>query len=315
MTRHRVLQTHSISAPLDAQLQALPGADVHCLWKEADPQAFLAAHGGEFEAVAAHVRFGCSAQTMAALPSLRAICSFGAGYDKIDMDAARARGIQVSNTPDVLNGCVADLAMGLVLDVARGLSVTDRFVRAGGWAAGGQMPLMTRVHGKKLGLLGFGGIGQAIARRAAGFDMEVRYNTRRPVAQSPFMHVPDLMALASWCDFLVVACVGGPTTRHLVSAAVLDALGPQGIVVNIARGSVIDEAALVAALSQGRIAGAGLDVFENEPHVPAELLAMDNVVVLSHIAGFTRETRHDMEQRVYDNLQAYFDTGRVLDPV
>ena len=315
MARHRVLQTHSISPLLDAQLQALTDADVHCLWKEADPQAFLAAHGAEFEAVAAHVRFGCTAQTMAALPNLRAICSFGAGYDKIDMEQARARGIQVANTPDVLNGCVADLAMGLVIDVARGLSVTDRFVRAGGWAAGGQRPLMTRVHGKKLGLLGFGGIGQAVARRAAGFDMEVRYNTRRPVEGSAFTHVPDLLALAAWCDFLVVACVGGASTHHLVSAAVLDALGPQGIVVNIARGSVIDEAALVAALAEGRIAGAGLDVFENEPNVPAALLAMDNVVVLSHIAGFTRETRRDMEQRVVDNLLAFFETGQVLNPV
>ncbi len=313
MPTHRVLQTHSVSPDLDARLQAMAGA--HPLWKEADPQAFLAAHGGEFEAMVAHVRFGCSAELMAALPRLRAICSFGAGYDKIDMEAARARGIQVATTPGANSGCVADLAMGLLIDAARGISVGDRFVRAGGWAAGGQRPVMTRVHGKTLGLLGFGGIGQAIARRAAGFDMPVRYTTRRPVAGAEAQHEPDLKALAAWADFLVVACSGGPSTRHLVSAEVLAALGPQGILVNIARGSVVDEAALVSALAEGRLGGAGLDVFENEPHVPAELLALDSVVVLSHIGGFTRETRSDMEQMVYDNLSAFLERGQVLNPV
>jgi lactate dehydrogenase-like 2-hydroxyacid dehydrogenase len=204
--------------------------------------------------------------------------------------------------------------MGLLLDVARGLSTTDRFVRAGGWLKG-QRPLMTKVSGKKLGLLGYGMIGQAIARRAAGFDMTVRYNTRNPVAGSPHEHVASLLKLAEWADFLVVACVGGPATRHLVDAEVLKALGPQGILVNIARGSVVDEAALVAALSAGELGGAGLDVFENEPHVPAAMLAMDNVVLLSHIAGFTRESRAGMEQLFCDNLEAFFKTGKVLTPI
>jgi hydroxypyruvate reductase len=315
MNPKNVLQTHVISPELDAQLQQLDQVRVHALWKEADPQAFLAARGGDFIALVSHVRFGVEAATLAAMPALKAISNFGAGYDKIDMQQAAQRGIQVANTPDVLNGCVADHAMGMLLDVARGISVTDRFVRSGAWAKGQQRPLMTRVHGKRIGILGLGGIGQAVARRAAGFDMEVRYHTRRPVAGVPYAHEADLRALAAWADFLVVACTGGAATRHLVSAEVLSALGPQGFLVNIARGTVVDEAALVHALVHRQIAGAGLDVFENEPHVPEALFSLDNVVVQSHIAGFTRETRRDMEQLVVDNLLAFLNTGKMLTPV
>ena len=315
MNPTNVLQTHAISPELDAQLQQLDQVRVHALWKEADPQAFLAASGGDFIALVSHVRFGVEAATLAALPALKAISNFGAGYDKIDMHLAAQRGIQVANTPDVLNGCVADHAMGMLLDVARGISVTDRFVRSGAWAKGQQRPLMTRVHGKRIGILGLGGIGQAVARRAAGFDMVVRYHTRRPVAGVPYAHEADFQALAAWADFLVVACTGGPATRHLVSAEVLSALGPQGFLVNIARGTVVDEAALVHALVHRQIAGAGLDVFENEPHVPEALFALDNVVLQSHIAGFTRETRRDMEQLVVDNLMAFLNTGKMLTPV
>lgn len=315
MTLRHALQTHAITPELDALLQRLDQVQVHPLWKESDPQAFLAQRGADFEALVSHVRFGVSNDTLDALPNLKAISNFGVGYEKIDVQRAADRGIQVANTPEVLNGCVADLAMGLLLDTARGVSATDRFVRSGAWAKGQQRPLMTRVHGKKLGVLGLGGIGQAIAQRAAGFDMEVRYNTRRPVAGVPYTHEPDLLVLATWCDFLVVACVGGPSTHHLVSADVLRALGPRGILVNIARGSVVDEAALVQALVDQTIAGAGLDVFENEPHVPPTLLALDQVVLQSHVAGFTRETRRDMEQLVVDNLVAYFKTGQVLTPI
>ncbi|MES2413573.1 MAG: 2-hydroxyacid dehydrogenase [Pseudomonadota bacterium] len=313
MSKNRVLQVGPITPPLDAKLPGL--VDIHPLWKEKDPQAFLAAHGQDFEGIVLHVRDACPAALINALPNLRVISNFGVGYDKIDVAAAHARGVQVANTPKVLDNCVADLAIGLLIDVARGLSATDRFVRRGEWAAGKQRPLMTRVSGKKIGILGFGGIGQAIARRAAGFDTEVRYNSRKPVKGHEAGHVPDLKELAAWSDFLVVACPGGPATKHLVSADVLNALGKDGILVNIARGSVVDEAELIAALQQGRIAGAGLDVFENEPKVPEALMAMENVVLMSHIAGFTRETRLDMEQLVCDNLVAYFNTGKVLTPV
>jgi hydroxypyruvate reductase len=315
MSARQVLQTHSISPALDAQLQALPGIRVHALWKEPDAAAFLSAHGGDFEALVSHVRFGVSNETLEAMPRAKVICNFGAGYEKIDKAFADHRGIEIANTPDVLNGCVADLAMGLLIDTARGMTATDRFVRTGAWAKGQQRPLMTRVYGKRLGVIGLGRIGQTIARRASGFDMAVRYHSRRPVPGVEHEHVPDLLALATWADFLVVACVGGPATHHLVSADVLKALGPQGILVNIARGSVVDEQALVRALMANEIGGAGLDVFENEPHVPEALFELDNVVLQSHIAGFTRETRRDMEQLVVDNLVAYLDTGKLLTPV
>lgn len=310
---HRVLQIGPITPPLDARLPEL--FDIHPLWKEKDPQAFLAEHGAGFQGIVTHVRHACPAALIEALPDLGVISNFGVGYDKIDVAAAQARGVQVANTPDVLNNCVADLAMGLLIDVARGLSATDRFVRRGEWAAGKQRPLMTRVSGKRLGLLGFGGIGQTIARRAAGFEMSVRYSSRKPVKGHESRHTADLKELAAWADFLVVACPGGAATRHMVSGEVLDALGQGGILVNIARGSVVDEDALVKALAEGRIAGAGLDVYENEPNVPQALLEMDNVVLMSHIAGFTRESRLEMEQLVCDNLMAYFNTGKALTPL
>ncbi len=313
MQKDRVLQIGPITPPLDASLPEL--FDIHPLWKEKDPQAFLAEHGASFRGIVTHVRHACPASLIEALPNLGVISNFGVGYDKIDVAAAKARGVQVANTPSVLNNCVADLAVGLLIDAARGLSATDRFVRAGEWAAGKQRPLMTRVSGKKLGILGFGGIGQAIARRVSGFDMEVRYSTRKPVTGHESQHMADLKALAAWADFLVVACPGGPATKHLVSGEVLDALGKDGILVNIARGSVVDEAALVAALKDGRIAGAGLDVYENEPNVPQALLEMDNAVLMSHIAGFTRESRLEMEKLVCDNLIAYFKTGKALTPL
>ncbi|MES2511020.1 MAG: 2-hydroxyacid dehydrogenase [Pseudomonadota bacterium] len=313
MAKERVLQIGPITPPLDASLAEM--FDIHPLWKETDTQAFLAKHGAEFKAIATHVRHACPISVIEAMPNLGAISNFGVGYDKIDVAAAQARGVQVANTPNVLNNCVADLAMGLLIDVARGLSATDRFVRRGEWAAGKQRQLMTRVTGKKMGILGFGGIGQAIARRACGFDMTIRYSSRKPVVGFEGQHVADLNELATWADFLVVACPGGSATKHLVSGEVLDALGRDGILVNIARGSVVDEAALVDALREGRIAGAGLDVYENEPQVPLALIEMDNVVLMSHIAGFTRESRLEMEKLVADNLLAYFSTGKVLTPL
>jgi len=264
--------------------------------------------------VATSARYGADRALIEALPSLKVIASFGVGTDTIDLDAARARGVAVSNTPEVLNDCVADLAFGLLLDVARRLSAADRFVRRGDWLEGG-FPLATKVSGKKLGIVGLGRIGAAIAKRGGGFDMTVRYHNRRPVEGSPHGYEASLPALAAWADFLVVACSGGPATRHLVSAEVIDALGPQGFLVNIARGSVVDEAALVAALLAGRIAGAALDVFEHEPNVPPALFGLDNVVLLPHIASGTHETRQAMADCVLANLTSWFDDGRLLTPV
>ncbi|MGF6691305.1 hydroxypyruvate reductase [Metapseudomonas resinovorans] len=284
------------------------------LWQQGDALAFLDAHGTAFEVVVTSARFGCSAAMLERLPNVRAICSFGVGYDAIAIEAARQRGIQVSSTPDVLNDCVADLAMGLLIDCARRISAADRFVRAGLWPAG-NFPLARKVSGKRLGIVGLGRIGKDVARRAEGFDMLVRYHNRRPDADAPYGFEPDLLALARWADFLVLTCPGGAATHHLISAAVLEALGPEGILINVARGSVVDEPALVAALAEGRLGGAGLDVFESEPHVPEALFALDNVVLAPHVGSGTRDTRLQMEELVFANLRAFLDKGEVLTPV
>ncbi|MEN2791348.1 2-hydroxyacid dehydrogenase [Sphingomonas oligophenolica] len=264
--------------------------------------------------VSTTVRHGCGSAQIAALPALRAISSWGAGYDTIAIDAAAARGIAVANTPDVLNDCVADLAWGLLIATARRIGAADRYVRAGQWTKLGGFPLTTKVSGKRLGIIGLGRIGAAIARRANGFSMEVRYHGRTPKPTS-YGFEPSLTALAAWADFLVVACGGGPDTYHLVSADVLQALGPGGILINIGRGSVVDQAALIAALDKGRIAGGGFDVLEGEPGAPLALRERDNVVLTPHYGSATTETRAAMEQLVVDNLLHFARHGEMLTPV
>lgn len=276
-------------------------------------EAFLADNGADITGVVTSAASGLDAGLIGALPKLRVISSFGVGLDRLDLAAAAQRGIPVGYTPDVLNDCVADMAMGLLLSVARRLPEADRYVRAQRWQAGGHspFPLGRQVSGARLGLVGLGRIGRTIARRAVGFDMEVRYHARRAVEGVAWPHEPQLLDLARWADFLVVITAGGPATRHLVDAAVLDALGAKGYLVNVARGTVIDEAALVDALKRKQIAGAALDVFEDEPHVPADLLTLDNVVLAPHIASSTLQTREAMGRRVLDNLSAFF-AGRAL---
>ena len=279
--------------------------DVHRLADEADPQAFLKAHGAEFVALVSSAAIGVEASVVQALPNLQVISSFGVGLDKIAIEAAKQQGVQLGYTPDVLTDCVADMAFGLLLDSARGLSAADRFVRRGEWVTT-KFPMTTRVSGKKLGIFGMGRIGSTVARRASGFDMAVRYTNRKPVEDSPYGFEADLKALAAWADFLVIAAAGGPETHHLVNAEILQALGPKGILINVARGSVIDEAALVQALHGRQIAAAGLDVYENEPHVPAALIGLDNVVLAPHMASATHETRQAMADRVLENLASFF---------
>ncbi|SNS95316.1 Lactate dehydrogenase [Noviherbaspirillum humi] len=288
--------------------------DIHPLWKEADPAAFLARHGAEFTGMVTSAVVGADGALMRSLPSLKVISSFGVGYDSIDIDTARALGIHVSNTPDVLNDCVADLAMGLLIDAARGLSAADRFVRRGDWL-NAKFRLTTQVTKKRLGIVGLGRIGRAVARRAAGFEMDIRYHNRRPAEGVAHEYMASLEELARWADFLVVTAAGGAGTRHLISREVLQALGPDGFLINVARGTVVDEAALVAALRDGLIAGAGLDVFEKEPHVPPALFELDNVVLLPHIASGTHETRQAMSDLVLNNLRSYLREGRLLTPV
>jgi lactate dehydrogenase-like 2-hydroxyacid dehydrogenase len=261
------------------------------------------------------VRRGFTRAMLDSMPALSAVCSWGVGYETLDVAAAAARGVVVSNTPGVLDDCVADLAWALLLAAARRTAVGDRYVKGGEWRSIGAFPLSTRVSRKRLGIVGLGRIGMAIARRGAGFDMAVRYCGRHPRANAPYEYMASLLELASWADFLVLACPGGPATRHLVDAPVLRALGPTGILVNIARGSVVDEAALVAALRSGELGGAGLDVLEHEPAVPAELRAMDQVALMPHVGSATRETRADMARLVLDNVASFLDGGRLLTPV
>ncbi len=304
-----VLNTGRLPPTLVARLAAT--FDLTDLQAQPDPATHLTAYGARYAGLVTSAAVGVDAAVVAALPNLKVISSFGVGLDRLPLDAARARGIAVGYTPDVLNDCVADCAFGLLLDAARGFSAADRYVRRGDWARG-NFPLARKVSGGKLGIVGMGRIGRAIAQRSTGFDMAVRYHARRPVADVTWAYEASLLELARWADFLVIITAGGAGTRHLVNAEVLDALGPRGFLVNVARGSVVDETALVAALRDKRIAGAGLDVFENEPHVPAELLTLDNVVLLPHVASATEETRQAMADRVFDNLQAFFTTGQLI---
>jgi lactate dehydrogenase-like 2-hydroxyacid dehydrogenase len=309
--RLRLLQNSRLQPSLERALASR--YDIHALWNEPDPSSFLAQHGSEFIGLVTSAAIGVDNAVINALSSLRVISIFGVGLDKIDLNLARKRGIAVGYTPDVLNDAVADMAFALLLNVARGISSADRFVRQGDWPKG-LFRLTTQVSRKHLGILGLGRIGKVIAKRASGFDMDIRYYNRHPVEGVPYTHESSLLTLAAWSDFLVIATTGGAQTHHLVDAQILEALGPHGYLINIARGSIVDETALIDALTNRRIAGAGLDVFENEPAVPEALLPLDNVVMTPHIASSTLETRQAMEELVLKNLENFFSTGKVLQP-
>ncbi|GLY27224.1 2-hydroxyacid dehydrogenase [Kineosporia sp. NBRC 101731] len=298
----------SLAQTLERRHRAIPLPD-H------DRDGFLAEHGEAVTAIVTSGRFGVSADLMAKLPHLGAIVNFGVGYDTTDVDAARERGILVSNTPDVLTDCVADTAVGLFLDVMRGFSAADRFVRAGSWPAEGNFPLTHQASNRRVGILGLGRIGSAIAHRLTAFGCTISYHNRRPVEGSPYAYRADLVEMAREVDVLVVAAAGGQSTAGLVSREVLTALGPQGYLVNIARGSVVDEETLVELLREGKLAGAGLDVFEHEPKVPSALFALDNVVLLPHLGSGTVETRGAMEDLTLANLDSFLHSGTVLNPV
>ena len=295
-------------------MEALHGAfRVHDRTHQGDAAAF-AAVAPRIRAIAASGESKVSRELIAQLPAREIVSVFGVGYDGIDVAAARERGIAVTNTPGVLDDEVADLAMALVLAVSRRLVEADRYVRTGAWA-NGPMPLARKVSGARMGIVGLGRIGKAIARRAEAFDMSIAYTARSAKADSPYPYFPTAEALAREVDFLVVITPGGAATRKLIDAKVLAALGTKGYLVNVARGSVVDEQALVAALRAGTIAGAGLDVFENEPIVPAELLALDNVVLTPHVGSATWQTRQAMADLSFGNLQAHFAGKPLLSPV
>jgi lactate dehydrogenase-like 2-hydroxyacid dehydrogenase len=286
---------------------------VHQRLHETDPAAFAKA-APKIRAIQASGESKVGADLIAQLPALEVISVMGVGYDGIDVAAAKAKGVVVTHTPDVLNDDVADLAIALMLAWARQIGRADRFVRAGEWTAG-PLPLGRKMSGARLGIVGMGRIGQAIAHRASAFGMTISYTARSAKPDLPLTYYPTAATLAAQSDFLVLITPGGAATRKLVDAEVLRALGPNGCVVNVARGSVIDETALIEALKAGTIAGAALDVFESEPNVPQALREMDNVVLTPHIGSATAQTRRAMAALAFDNLDAQLSGKPVLTPV
>ena len=276
--------------------------------------ASVADQASEFRAIAATGELRVPATLLERVPNVGIISVFGVGYDGIDTAAARARGIAVTHTPDVLTDDVADLAVGLMLATARKIPAADRFVRAGKWPSG-KFELGTKVSGSRLGIVGFGRIGRAIAHRAEAFGMSIAYTKRTPDADAPYPYDASAVELAREVDVLVAILPGGESTRGVISAAVLEALGPDGVFVNVARGSVVDEPALVAALASGKLGAAGLDVFVDEPNVPPALTAMENVVLTPHIGSATLQTRQAMADLAFANLRAHFAGEKLPTPI
>lgn len=287
---------------------------VHRLWEAEDRQALLSEVGGRVKGIATNGHAGASAELMSALPNLEVISCFGVGYDGIDVEHAKTQGVIVTNTPDVLTEDVADIALVLMLGVCRRIPQCDRYVREGKWL-NGPYPLTDRLGGHTAGILGLGRIGKAIARRAEVCGMSVAYHGRREQTDQPYTFYADLAEMAAAVDYLVVACPGGAETDNLVNRRVLEALGEKGTLINIARGSVVDESALVELLLDGKLRGAGLDVFADEPKVPEALFALDNVVLLPHVGSASNETRKAMGDLVVDNLVAHFAGKPVLTQV
>jgi lactate dehydrogenase-like 2-hydroxyacid dehydrogenase len=283
---------------------------VHRLWQGVAADRLARVRGMAASTLAGPVGEALFAQ----LPALEIVANFGVGYDNVDIAAAVARGLVVTNTAGVLDEEVADLTLGLLLATLRRIPAAERFVRDGHWHKGG-FPLSSSLRGRRVGIVGLGGIGKAVARRLTGFAVDIAYHGRSEQADAGWPWYPTAEALAAACDVLIVIVPGGPATRHMIDTRVLAALGPDGVLINVSRGSVVDEAALIAALTQRTILAAGLDVFENEPHVPAALLACDNAVLLPHIGSASRDTRRAMGQMMVDNLTAWFATGRALTPV
>ena len=288
--------------------------DVVRLWAEPDPEATLQQHKDNIVAIlSSYNGLQVTRRIIESLPNVSLVAQFGAGIDNIDLNALRDRDILLSNTPNILTNDTADIAMILTLNVMRRAVEADMYLRIGKWNSGA-FPLSTSLTNKTMGIVGMGRIGQAIAKRATAFDMNVIYHGPREKQNMPYQYYADLVQMAEACDVLMLACVGGDDTRHIINARVLKALGSRGYVVNIARGSVIKTDDLLVALSNRSIAGVGLDVYDNEPNVPEALLNMDQVVLLPHIGSATLETRTQMGELVINNIVAHFEGRPLLTP-
>jgi lactate dehydrogenase-like 2-hydroxyacid dehydrogenase len=309
-----VLQVGEVPAPLAEALTAkyhalvLPPVD-------AGREDFLAEHGDSIRAIVDAAQAPVDANLMGALPNLGAIIHYLDGYDTIDIDTARRRGIGVSNTADAVTDAVADTAVGLILMTVRGFGAAERYVRAGRWSVDGPYPLTQDVSGSRVGILGLGHIGSAIAHRLTGFNCAIAYHNRHPLPDSGYPYAPSAVDLAKSVEVLVVAAAGNKDAPPLVDRDVLEALGPNGYLVNIARGSVVDEETLVEVLANGQLAGAGLDVVAHEPDVPQQLRELDNVVVLPHTGAATARTRAAMTALTLRNLDEYLTHGTLATPV
>ena len=284
---------------------------MHRYFEAADTAGFLASVGPEVRAIATRGDLGASAAVIAACPRLEVIGVNGVGYDAVDLEACRVRGIRVTNTPDVLNGECADLAVGMAIALSRGLVGGEAWARSGDWAAKGPYPLQKRFWGQRAGILGLGRIGMELGKRLAGFGMQISYLARGPKVTPGWQFVADPVKLAQRVDFLFVTALANASTRHIVSRAVIEALGPEGMLINISRAANVDELALLGALESGALGSAALDVFEGEPRVNPRFAALRNVLMQPHVGSATYETRKAMGRLMLDNLVAHFD-GRPL---
>jgi lactate dehydrogenase-like 2-hydroxyacid dehydrogenase len=289
---------------------------LHRLWLEPNSDLWLAEWAPRIRAIAmtgGHAPL--DEAYMRQYPKLEIISSFGVGYDNIDAKAAARLGIIVTNTPGVLDDEVADTALGLMIMTVRQLPQAEQYLRAGRWSAKGAYPLSPSLRGRTVGILGLGRIGKAIAARVSAFGLDVIYHGRHAQADVPYRYYSSLIDMAKASDVLIIVAPGGPATRHIINAEVLEALGPDGVLINIARGSLVDEKALIEALRGKKILGAGLDVFDNEPSVPQELIALDNTVLLPHVGSASVKTRRAMADCVVSNLLAWADGEPPLTPV
>ena len=313
MTSIDILMPRPMLPIVQEQLDA--AFTVHRLYEADNPDAMLAEIGEKIRGVA--MAFGpVNAELLAKIPNAEIVSSFGVGYDHVNTDDCLAAKVMVTHTPDVLTEEVADTAVGLMIMTIREFGQAEQWLRQGNWESKGPYGLTgATMQGRTLGIFGLGRIGKAIAKRAEAFGMKIHYHGRSKQDDVSYPYHATPKALAAACDTLMVVAPGGAETKHAVNAEVLEALGPDGIVINIGRGTVIDEAALIAALENGTIYGAGLDVFENEPHVPEALLKLPRVTVLPHVGSASQATRNAMGQLVVDNLKSWFETGKAITPV
>ncbi len=305
-----------LTAPMSRVADALATGrfHLHRLWEAKDPAQFLAGIGSRVRGIAAGGHLPINAALTDQMPALEIVANFGVGYDRIDVQHAAGKGLIVTNTPDVLNEEVADLTLGLLLCTVRDLPQAERFLREGRWTSA-NFPLSSSLQQRTVGIVGLGRIGKAIAKRLDAFGVTVVYYGRSHQKDVARRYYPSLVEMARDVDTIIVCAPGGKDTENLVDAAVLEALGPNGILINVARGSLVDEPALIAALKSKTILAAGLDVFADEPRVPAELIALPNTVLLPHVGSASHLTRDAMGQLVADNLISWFDGRGPITPV